>query len=202
MTLNGLGQGSGSATFNFGGGTLKTNAAFTTGLLMTLTGTGGNANLNTNSYAVTLAGVLSGPGGLNKLGARDPDPRRTNTFSGHTTIAGGTITLAAVAALLDSTLDYNGFGGTLSFGSLTTATLGGLEGSQNLALDQHPRRAVALLVGNNNQSTVYSGVLSGPGSLVKLGSGVLTLNGADTFTGLTTVEAGILALGPAPRTPY
>ena len=39
-------------------------------------------------------------------------------------------------------------------------------------------------------------MLAGPGSLTKLGSGMLTLNGADTFAGLTTVEAGILA-GPS-----
>ena len=141
--------------------------------------------------------MLSGPGGLNKLGGGTLTLAAANTFSGNTTIAGGTITLAAVAALQDSTLDYNGFGGTLSFGSLTTATFGGLEGSQNLPLTNIPSAPLALLVGGNGQSTVYSGVLSGPGSLVKLGSGMLTLNGADTFTGLTTVEAGVLALGPS-----
>ena len=175
LALNGLGQGSGSATFNFGGGTLKTNAAFTIGLPMTLTGTGGNANLNTNNYAVTLAGVLSGPGGLNKLGQGTLTLAAANVFSGQTTIAGGTLTLANSAALLDSTLDYNGFGGTLNFGSLAAVTLGGLEGSQNLALANGSSAAVGLLLGNNNQSTVYSGVLSGPGSLAKLGSGMLTL---------------------------
>jgi autotransporter-associated beta strand protein len=55
---------------------------------------------------------------------------------------------------------------------------------------------VALSVGGNGQSTVYSGQLSGAGSLTKLGTGTLTLTGANAYLGLTTVKAGTLELGP------
>ena len=51
-------------------------------------------------------------------------------------------------------------------------------------------------MGNNNTNTTYSGVLSGSGSLVKIGSGTLTLANtvAQTYSGATTVQAGVLAL--------
>ena len=54
---------------------------------------------------------------------------------------------------------------------------------------------VTLSAGGNGQSTMYSGVLGGPGSLVKTGTGMLTLQGADSYTGGTQVVAGILQLG-------
>ena len=65
----GIFQDSGAATFNFGGGTLQATTAFSMKLPMTLTGSGGNASVNTAGNAVTFAGQLSGPGGLNKVGA-------------------------------------------------------------------------------------------------------------------------------------
>ncbi|MGD0517537.1 MAG: hypothetical protein ABSA26_08385 [Thermoguttaceae bacterium] len=69
LELKSINKGSGTATFNFGGGTLKASDNFSTTLPMTLTGTGGNANINTSVYIVTLSGLISGSGGLNKLGA-------------------------------------------------------------------------------------------------------------------------------------
>jgi autotransporter-associated beta strand protein len=53
---------------------------------------------------------------------------------------------------------------------------------------------IALTVGGNNSSTTYAGVLSGGGSLIKAGSGALTLSGTNTYTGATTVAAGQLTV--------
>ena len=60
---------------------------------MTLTGIGGDANIDTAGYAVTLSGVLSGTGGLNKLGNGTLTLNAANTYSGSTSIKAGTIVL-------------------------------------------------------------------------------------------------------------
>ena len=118
----------------------------------------------------------------------------TNTFSGDTTLYSGTLVVSNVLALQKSTLNVSG--GALTFaGGLTDFTLGGLSGAQNLGLTNALNAPVALSVGNNNSDTIFSGALSGSGSLKKIGSGKLTLAGVNTYTGATTVEAGTLALG-------
>ena len=91
--------GPGKASFNFAGGTLVSGNFSMVYVPMTLTGTGGNANVNTNSYEMLLYGALSGPGGLNKLGAGSLMLEAANTFSGNTTVAGGTLYLDNANAL-------------------------------------------------------------------------------------------------------
>jgi autotransporter-associated beta strand protein len=199
LVLKSLAKGSsaGIAAFNFGGGTLRASGVFSTTLPITLTGEGGNANFDTAGYASTLAGSLSGIGGLNKLGNNTLTLSAANNFSGDTTIGGGTLTLAHAGALQGSTLDYNSYGGSLSFGTLAAATLGGLKGYQKLPLQRTNSAAVALSVGGNGQSTVFGGQLYGAGSLIKIGSGVLTLSGSNSYLGNTTVNAGTLNVANA-----
>src|SRR5262249_43810584 len=48
----------------------------------------------------------------------------------------------------------------------------------------------ALAVGGNNLSTTVSGVITGPGSLIKTGMGTLTLAGTNSYTGATVVTGG------------
>ncbi len=60
---------------------------------MTLTGNGGDAHVNTAGYAVSLTGLLSGPGGLTKTGAGPLTLTAVNDYAGTTTVAGGTLKL-------------------------------------------------------------------------------------------------------------
>lgn len=118
------------------------------------------------------------------------------TLSGSGTPGAVSATFAAAFGTLQgTTLDYGNYGGVLSFGQSTALTLGGLKGSQNLALTNAASGAVALTLGGNNQSTTYSGTLSGGGSLTKAGSGALTLGAASTYAGATAVSAGRLEIG-------
>jgi len=50
----------------------------------------------------------------------------------------------------------------------------------------------ALSVGYNNTSTSFGGKITGGGSLTKIGTGSLTLSGANSYTGATTVNGGTL----------
>jgi autotransporter-associated beta strand protein len=131
----------------------------------------------------------SGIGNLTLAGA--------NTYSGTSRITVGKITLANSAALQYSLLDMNASdAGTLSFGSLTNATLGGLTGSRGIVLTNSSGTGLTLSVGTNNSSSLtYSGTLSGSGSLIKIGTNTLILSGANTFTNTTRVNSGTLALG-------
>jgi fibronectin-binding autotransporter adhesin len=91
LSLSSLNKGSGAAAFNFGGGTLQANGLLTTLLPMTLTGVGGNAKVDTMGRTVTLSGALSGTGGLNKLGTGRLTLDAIETYSGDTTVNGGTL---------------------------------------------------------------------------------------------------------------
>jgi autotransporter-associated beta strand protein len=113
-------------------------------------------------------------------------------FNGTTIIAQGTLELANALALQNSTLNYSG--GTLAFSGITAATLGGLNGTQNLSLINLAAAPLALTVGAENSNTTYAGAFTGGGSLTKTGTGTLTLTGANNHTGGTTVLGGNLTL--------
>ena len=93
LCLSSIQCGAGTAAFNFGGGTVQARGSFSTKVPMTLTGTGGNANVNTAGYAMTLSGQLSGPGGLTKVGSGNLTLATANSYSGNTLVNGGSVVL-------------------------------------------------------------------------------------------------------------
>lgn len=141
-----------------------------------------------------LSGVLSSAGGLTKTGAGTLRLSGANTFTGRASIAAGTLVLGNSAALSGAVYSTDN-AGTLSFGSLSAASLGSLSGSTGLALQNAESTALALTVGGNGFWTTFSGVLSGPGSLTKSGAGTLTLSANNTYAGTTTVNDGTLVVG-------
>jgi len=85
------------------------------------------------------------------------------------------------SALGGSTLDLNtNDSGSLSFDSVTAATLGGLAGGRDVVLTNASGAAVTLTVGNNNSNTAYLGVLSGAGGFAKTGTGTFAWGTART----------------------
>ena len=167
---------------------------------MALGTSGSGAAFDTAGYSVTLTGSLSGPGSLTKVDSGTLTLATADTFAGNTLIGGGTLALGSPLALQNSTLDSSG-SGILSFGSLLSATLGGLTGPGRLSLGNTASVAVALSVGNNDANTTYSGVLQGPGSLTKVGTGMLTLSGSSNYSGGTTINQGDLVVNGSLASP-
>lgn len=105
------------------------------------------------------------------------------------------VKLGANALTLTGDSDFTGGveirGGVLALGDGgTTGTLG----LGNVVNDTS-------LVVNRSNDIELSGAISGAGALTKLGVGALTLSGANTYTGLTTVHAGTLKYGAANAIP-
>jgi len=77
--------------------------------------------------------------------------------------------------------------GTLNLSSHSGpgVTIGSIEGDGLVSLG-----ANKLTDGTNNLNTIFGGVIQDTGSITKMGSGTLTLFGANTYTGGTIISAG------------
>ena len=89
---------------------------------MTLTGIGGNANVNTNGYPVMFSATLSGPGGLNKLGSNTLTivAGYGSTYTGPTDIMAGTLAMSGSGSLASSSIDCKPGRRSTSPSSVTT----------------------------------------------------------------------------------
>ncbi len=183
-----------SAPLNFTGGSLYINGTTVTTIdsyNVNWSTFNGGFNIATAANVFSVGQVIGGSGSFLKSGPGVLILNAANTFTGTTTISGGTLRLGNALALQDSTvslatssvtLDLNGF----------NATFGGLSGNQGLDL-----KGMTLSVGMNNASTAYSGVISdsvGTGTLVKIGSGTWTLTGSSTFTGPLKISHGKISV--------
>ena len=185
-------------------GTLKMTAGINSARTVNMNASGAAFAIDTNGFDSTFSGnifaITISPKALVKLGGGTLTLSGANSYDGDTQISGGVLLLANQLALGSSTLDYNNYGGTLSFGNQTSARLGGLKGSQDLSLTNASSVGVALTIFPNSNSgrvnTTYSGALSGSGSLTEGNSTLtfftLTLSGANSYTGTTTITGGTL----------
>ena len=146
----------------------------------------GSGTISTDpGTTLTETGVISGIGSLTKVGSGTLTLVGTNTYSGGTTINAGILAVFADNNLgaTNGGLSFNG--GTLeSTASFTTARAMMLNGSGTISTDP-------------GTTLSETGVISGIGSLIKVGSGTLTLLGINTYSGGTVLDAGTLTVnGP------
>jgi len=162
--------------------------------------TGGTINFSDSSpdfvvasgLTATVGSVISGSNGVTKSGdGLLVFNGSTKTYTGTTTITAGTLRLDSSNVIASTSALNVGAGGTFELNWSVNQTLGSLAGSGSVNI-----RGNTLTVGDST-STTFSGVLSDSGSygtLVKQGSGTLTLSGANTYTGPTTINAGALVV--------
>ncbi|MNY84533.1 Extracellular serine protease precursor [compost metagenome] len=141
--------------------------------------------------STTFSAAVSGNGALAKTGAGITLLTGANTYTGGTTVSSGTLALGSGGSLSAVTALTVGSGATFGISaSGSHQTVGSLAGAGTLALGSY-----TLSAGGNNQSTTFSGSIGGTGGLIKTGTGTLTLRGANSYNGGTTIQAGTLALG-------
>jgi autotransporter-associated beta strand protein len=163
--------------------------------IASLAGTGavelGSAILTTGSdnTSTSFDGVISGAGSLVKTGTGTLILSGMSTFTGATTILAGILMQGAANALPGSSAVTVSAGAILDLNSFDNA-VGSLAGAGSVVLE-----SATLITGSDNTSTSFAGIISGTGSLVKTGTSTFTLSGINTYTGATTIIAGILTLG-------
>lgn len=213
LQLSGTISGTGSMTANATGGTMKFTGAnsytgatsITGGIVQTnnLSALGNNSaltlsnvagaqlqllnNLNIGSLAgggTSGGNVLLGSAMVLNAGANNTSTSYAGVLSGAgglTKSGSGTLTLTGTNSFTgDTTISA----GTLQIGNAgTTGTLG----TGNVADN-------GSLIFNRSDSLVVPNVISGTGNLIKLGSGALSLTGANSYSGVTSLSAGTLGL--------
>ena len=76
-----------------------------------------------------------------------------------------------------------------------TPTIGALTGSGKVNTALTGTAAVTLVVGNNNASGTFTGTISGPIGLSKIGTGTQTITQSVTLTSLSIAAGGTLVFG-------
>ena len=189
-----------------GGGTMGVVLGNTTNVIQ-ITGSGGitiSSNITESNLNSGITRQGSGSGTLTLSG--------TNTYTGVTTISAGTLQFATVASLYNGTTSSwtaanINVSGTLALnvggaGQFTTANvtalltnLGGVVTSNGL---RSGSRIAFDTTGAGGNFTVADNIANTTGTgggairLNKLGTGVLTLTGTNSYTGTTTITAGTL----------
>lgn len=137
----------------------------------------------------TFSSTISGPGGLTIAGGT-VNLLGTNTFTGGTTIAsGGTLRAGADAAMGAASGGLTFTGGTLQATSAYTIARQVSLGTGGGTID------------TNGNNILVSTAIAGSGGLTKAGTGILTVSGANSYVGGTTINAGTLRLAAGASLP-
>jgi autotransporter-associated beta strand protein len=159
----------------------------------------GNATLNLNNFNQTIGSLTGGsfsdtqPQPKVLLGSATLTTGGTNsngTFGGAITGTGGIAKTGTGTFTLTGTNTYSGgtvvSAGTLQLGNggTTGSILGNVLDNANFAI-------------NRSDAFTFGGVISGSGAFQQLGTGTTTLTAIESYSGLTTIAAGRLALSGA-----
>ena len=206
-----LGLGVAKAVYIGNGATLRytgasaTIASATTANSHTfnLTGGTGAIEVTTSTATLTIAGVVSGAGGLRKTGAGSLQLNAGGTFTGPVVIAAGKL-ISGLGASTDGNAER--ITNTSPVTVLTGATfeiagserVGSLSGAGTFTVSGTSARTLG--VGEDNTNTIFTGLLSSTlgNSVSKRGSGVWTVAMPSVSTwvgGNINLDAGVIRVG-------
>jgi len=220
-TVNGLGLNADGYTLTITPGSSTTgitvNASVPASTIAANVALGGNQTWTNNSgNALTVSGVVSGAFALTKAGTGTLVLSNANTYTGNTTISNGTVSASSIVvtnsasnlgnsatavilgdATNKGTLSYTGGNATYIRGFTVNAGGGELDtttAGQTLTLLTGGVSGASgnFTFGGAGNTTVISTVSLGTGGLIKTGTGTLILNGANSYTGNTTITTGTL----------
>ncbi|MDG1357798.1 MAG: autotransporter-associated beta strand repeat-containing protein, partial [Akkermansiaceae bacterium] len=109
----------------------------------------------------------------------------SNNYTGATTIDGGILEAQGGSAIGDASAVTVNSGGTFEVDN--NETIGRISGAGNVTLN-------AILTTGDATNSGFSGNISGTGGLTKQGTSTMELTGSNTYTGVTTVNAGTLRM--------
>ena len=185
-----IGTGAGTLT-KTGNGTLTlSNANTYTGATTVSAGTLKLANAGAlGSSGATYSATTIASGATLDLNGQNVSNTNTLTLS-------GTGAASAGGALINSSVSASTFAGLATLGAATTinASSGSISLTNGGTITGS---GFGLTVTGSNNTSIASIIGTGAGTLTKEGTGILTLSGANTYTGATTVSAGRLQLGNA-----
>lgn len=205
LILSGAGTYTGATTIS--AGTLQIGAGGSTGTLSGTSGITNNATLTfnrTGSLAITAA--TSGTGIVNQNGTGITTLSGVNSYSGGTNVNSGTLTYLNTDARPATGVTTVAAGATLGLG---VATSGSFFTSSDI-----DSLFTGTMTNVTNDATSRVGIHTGAGDfiyatsigattrgLTKLGANTLTLSGTNSYTGITTVNEGLLKLDSAGALP-
>ncbi len=201
---NFIGGLSGGVAINAGGASID-SGGFAVTVSSALTGAGALNKLGAGTLTLTADNTYSGgttisngtlqiggggtsgwiAGGVTNNGTLAFNRSDNITFSNVISGAGALQQLGGGTLTLTASNTYSG-GTTINNGALQIGN-GGTSGWIAGKVTNDGTLAI-----NRSDSITFSNAVSGSGSLVKLGMGTLTLSGNNTYSGATTVDAGVL----------
>jgi filamentous hemagglutinin family protein len=187
-----LGAATAAATrLVLGGGTLQyTGATATTDRAYTLTAaTTSSIDVSVGANTLTMSGAgANTTGALTKAGAGTLTLTGANLYTGLTTVNAGTLTEGIANALSSGALTVNG--GTFNLGTFSdtvgavTLTSGSITGTTGVLTG----------TGYTVSDGAISAILAGAVPLTKTTAGIVTLSGTNTYTGVTTINGGMIVV--------
>jgi autotransporter-associated beta strand protein len=197
LSLTAANTYSGTTTVN--GGTLQLGNGGSTGSL-----SASSAIVNNGTFAINRSNsvtqgtdfsgaAITGTGSFTQAGTGTTTLNAANTYSGTTTVNSGTLVASNESALGASSGAITASGGTLDLGGNGFLRTGLVTISGGTVTNGTITNNTA--TNFDAQSGSVAAILAGSAGLTKSGTGTLSLSGANTYTGTTTVDEGTLSLG-------